>query len=159
MPNYHELEAHHLREPLAQPAHDDDIINALAERHTQYQEEGNMQEYTPLDSLTYLNHSVSSQLDVVTDLIYQGEEVGILPEHLQDAISLLDSLRNEIRNEAEHHGAARAPHYSNGVPTGVRFNDKPITDPDGETYLPEVHTDVHPSGAVHVFSIPTTKEN
>lgn len=117
-----------------------------------------MQEYTPQDSLVYLNRSVSSQLEVVADLIYEGEEVDTLPENLQNAVSLLDSLRNEIRNEAEHHGAARAPHYSNGVPTSTRFNDVPTSDPDGETYLPEVHTDVHPSGTVHVFSIPTNKE-
>ncbi|AMJ45141.1 hypothetical protein [Corynebacterium stationis] len=117
-----------------------------------------MQEYTPQDSLVYLNHSVSSQLDVVSDLIYEGEEVDTLPENLQTAVSLLDSIRNEIRNEASHHGVARVAHYSNGVPTGVRFNDKPVTDPDGETYLPEVHTGVHPSGNVRVFSTPTNKE-
>ncbi|WP_313679250.1 hypothetical protein [Corynebacterium stationis] len=117
-----------------------------------------MQEYTPQDSLVYLNHSVSSQLDVVSDLIYEGEEVDTLPENLQNAVSLLDSIRNEIRNEAEHHGVARAAHYSNGVPTSTRFNDVPTTDPDGETYLPEVHTDVHPSGNVRVFNTPTNKE-
>ncbi|MDN6674314.1 hypothetical protein [Corynebacterium casei] len=117
-----------------------------------------MQEYTPQDSLVYLNRSVSSQLEVVADLIYEGEEIDTLPENLQNAVSLLDSLRNEIRNEAEHHGAARAAHYSNGVPTSTRFDDAPTTDPDGETYLPEVHTDVHPSGNVRVFSIPTNKD-
>ncbi|MDN6673804.1 hypothetical protein [Corynebacterium casei] len=117
-----------------------------------------MQEYTPQDSLVYLNRSVSSQLEVVADLIYEGEEIDTLPESLQNAVSLLDSVREEIRKEAEHHGAARAAHYSNGVPTGVRFNDVPTSDPDGEIYLPEVHTDVHPSGNVRVFSIPTNKE-
>ncbi|HCJ68369.1 MAG TPA: hypothetical protein DHV38_02890 [Corynebacterium casei] len=155
MPDYQALESKHLQEPPSQPAHDDDIINGLVERHTQGKEEETMQEYTPLDSLTYLNRSVSSQLEVVADLIYEGEE---LPENLQNAVSMLDSIRNEIRNEAEHHGAARAAHYSNGVPTSTRFNDVPTSDPDGETYLPEVHTDVHPSGNVRVLSTPTSKE-
>lgn len=190
MQNYSELEAVHLREPLTQPAHDEDeqdtnqiihchhcgvtmVIPAgdwfegwcgscsndiYASPEPEQEETTPMPEYTPQDSLTYLNRSVDLQLEVATDLIYQGKEVDTLPENLQDAVSILDALRNDIRKEAEHHGAVSSLHYSNGVPTSVRFNDEPITDPDGQSYLPEVHTDVHPSGTVRVFTIPTTKE-
>lgn len=146
MPNYHELEAHHLREPLSQPAHDEE------------QEEEPVQEYSPLDSLIYLTRAIPDSLDAVVDLIYEGEEVDTLPENLNDAISLLNSICGSIRKEAEHHGVVHAPHYSNKVPTSVRFNDAPVIDPDGETYMPESRADVHPSGVVHVFSIPTIKE-
>lgn len=109
-----------------------------------------MTDYTPLDSLAYLADSALASLDAATEAIQdvngQCPEFDDLPSNLQDAIYILDGVRDAIRKEAMAHNVHRATHYSNGYPIRIHYKGTPITDPHGVRYRPDTITTMHPSG-------------
>lgn len=109
-----------------------------------------MTDYTPQDSLAYLADSARASLDAAMEAIQDVNgtcpEFEDLPLNLQDAIYILDGVRDAIRNEAMHHNVHRATHYSNGYPVRVHYKGTAITDPSGVRYRPDTITTMHPSG-------------
>ena len=97
-----------------------------------------MTDYSPQDSLAYLADSVLASLDAanaeIQDINGTCPEFDELPDNLQNAIYILDSIREAIRKEAMHHNVHRATHYSNGyhrpewgaLPPGHHHHDAPI---------------------------------
>ncbi|MGV0420081.1 hypothetical protein ACUY24_02895 [Corynebacterium simulans] len=106
--------------------------------------------YLPQDSLAYLADSVRASLDAATEAIQDinGDcpEFDDLPGNLQDAIYILDGIREAIRKEAMAHNVHRATHYSNGLPVRLHYKGTAITDPSGVRYRPDTITTMHPSG-------------
>ena len=109
-----------------------------------------MTDYTPLDSLAYLDSSALASLDAATEAIQEvtGEcpEFDDLPSNLQDAIYILDGVRDAIRGEAMAHNVHRATHYSNGYPIRIHYKGAAVTDDEGRRYRPATITTMHPSG-------------
>ena len=109
-----------------------------------------MPDYSPQDSLAYLAASVLASLDAanaeIQDITGTCPEFDELPDNLQNAIYILDSIREAIRKEAMHHNVHRATHYSNGYPVRVHYKGRAITDPSGVRYRPDTITTMHPSG-------------
>lgn len=109
-----------------------------------------MTDYTPLDSLAYLDSSALASLDAATEAIQEvtGEcpEFDDLPSNLQDAIYILDGVRDAIRGEAMAHNVHRATHYSNGYPIRIHYKGAAVTDDEGRRYRPDTITTMHPSG-------------
>ncbi|MCG7454514.1 hypothetical protein [Corynebacterium tuberculostearicum] len=109
-----------------------------------------MTDYSPQDSLAYLADSVLASLDAanaeIQDINGTCPEFDELPDNLQNAIYILDSIREAIRKEAMHHNVHRATHYSNGYPVRVHYKGTAITDPSGVRYRPDTITTMHPSG-------------
>lgn len=107
-------------------------------------------QYLPQDSLAYLADSVLASLDAanaeIQDINGDCPEFDELPENLQNAIYILDGIREAIRKEAMHHNVHRATHYSNGYPIRVHYKGAAITDPSGVRYRPDTITTMHPSG-------------
>ena len=66
-----------------------------------------MTDYSPQDSLAYLADSVLASLDAanaeIQDINGTCPEFDELPDNLQNAIYILDSIREAIRKEAMHH--------------------------------------------------------
>lgn len=109
-----------------------------------------MTDYSPQDSLAYLAVSARVAIDAATEAIQdvngQCPEFEDLPGNLQDAIYILDGVRDAIRKEAMHHNVHRATHYSNGHPIRIHYKGAAITDPSGVRYRPDTITTMHPSG-------------
>lgn len=110
-----------------------------------------MTAYTPQDSLAYLADSARASLDAAMEAIQDvnGQcppEFDDLPGNLQDAIYILDGVRDAIRKEAMAHNVHRATHYSNGHPIRIHYKGAAITDPSGVRYRPDTITTMHPSG-------------
>lgn len=109
-----------------------------------------MKKYLPQDSLAYLADSVLVSLDAaneeIQDINGTCPEFDELPENLQNAIYILDGIRETVRKEAMHHNVHRATHYSNGVPVRLHYKGQVATDPSGKRYRPDNITTMHPSG-------------
>lgn len=109
-----------------------------------------MTDYTPQDSLAYLADSARASLDAAMEAIQdvngQCPEFDDLPGNLQDAIYILDGVRDAIRKEAMAHNVHRATHYSNGYPIRIHYKDTATTDDEGRHYRPDTITTMHPSG-------------
>ena len=109
-----------------------------------------MTDYTPQDSLAYLADSVLASLDAanaeIQDINGTCPEFDELPDNLQNAIYILDGVRDAIRGEAMAHNVHRATHYSNGYPIRIHYKGAAITDPSGARYRPDTITTMHPSG-------------
>ncbi|WP_408926295.1 hypothetical protein [Corynebacterium marquesiae] len=107
-------------------------------------------QYLPQDSLAYLADSVRVSLDAaneeIQDINGACPEFDELPENLQNAIYILDGIRDAVREEAMHHNVHRATHYSNGLPVRLHYKGQAITDPEGVRYRPDNITTMHPSG-------------
>lgn len=106
--------------------------------------------YLPEDSLAYLAASARVAIDAATEAIQdvngQCPEFEDLPGNLQDAIYILDGVRDAIRSEAMAHNVHRATHYSNGYPVRVHYKGTAVTDDEGRRYRPDTVTAMHPSG-------------
>ncbi|MCK6161405.1 hypothetical protein [Corynebacterium simulans] len=106
--------------------------------------------YLPEDSLAYLAASARVAIDAATEAIQdvngQCPEFENLPGNLQDAIYILDGVRDAIRKEALAHNVHRATHYSNGYPVRIHYKGTAVTDPSGVRYRPDTITAMHPSG-------------
>ena len=113
-----------------------------------------MKRYLPQDSLAYLADSVFASLDAanaeIQDINGTCPEFDELPENLQNAIFILDNIREAIRREAMHHNVHRATHYSNGLPVRLHYKGEVVTDPEGVTYSPDNITTMHPNGTPDV---------
>lgn len=109
-----------------------------------------MTDYTPQDSLAYLADSARASLDAAMEAIQdvngQCPEFDDLPDNLQDAIYILDGVRDAIRKEAMAHNVHRATHYSNGYPIRIHYKGAAVTDDEGRRYRPDTITTMHPSG-------------
>ena len=109
-----------------------------------------MKQYLAQDSLAYLAASVLFSLDAaneeIQDINGNCPEFDELPENLQNAISILDGIREAVRKEAMHHNVHRATHYSNGLPVRLHYKGEVVTDPEGMSYRPDNITTMHPSG-------------
>lgn len=109
-----------------------------------------MKKYLPQDSLAYLADSVLASLDAanaeIQDINGTCPEFDELPDNLQNAIYILDGIREAVRKEAMHHNVHRATHYSNGLPVRLHYKGTAITDPSGVRYRPDTVTTMHPSG-------------
>ena len=109
-----------------------------------------MKRYLPQDSLAYLADSVFASLDAanaeIQDFNGTCPEFDELPENLQNAIYILDNIREVIRREAMHHNVHRATHYSNGLPVRLHYKGEVVTDPEGMSYRPDNITTMHPGG-------------
>ena len=107
-------------------------------------------QYLPQDSLAYLADSVLASLDAanaeIQDINGSCPEFDELPNNLQNAVYILDGIREAVRKEAMHHNVHRATHYSNGLPVRLHYKGQAITDPDGVRYRPDNITTMHPSG-------------
>ncbi|OFK67460.1 hypothetical protein [Corynebacterium sp. HMSC074A09] len=110
--------------------------------------------YLPQDSLAYLADSVLASLDAanaeIQDVDGRCPEFNELPDNLQNAIYILDSIREAIRREAMHHNVHRATHYSNGLPVRLHYKGEVVTDPEGMAYRPDNITTMHPGGTPDV---------
>ena len=110
-----------------------------------------MKHYLAQDSLAYLADSVLASLDAanaeIQDINGTCPEFDELPENLQNAIYILDGIREAVRKEAMHHNVHRATHYSNGLPVRLHYKGQTITDPEGVRYRPDNITTMHPGGA------------
>ena len=109
-----------------------------------------MTDYSPQDSLAYLADSVLASLDAanaeIQDINGTCPEFDELPENLQNAVYILDGIREAVRKEAMHHNVHRATHYSNGLPVRLHYKGQAITDPEGVRYRPDNITTMHPGG-------------
>ncbi|WP_411707862.1 hypothetical protein ACLI1L_000275 [Corynebacterium sp. LaCa117] len=109
-----------------------------------------MKRYLPQDSLAYLADSVLASLDAVNaeiqDIDGRCPEFDELPDNLQNAIYILDGIREAVRKEAMHHNVHRATHYSNGLPVRLHYKGEVVTDPEGVRYRPDNITTMHPNG-------------
>lgn len=109
-----------------------------------------MKQYLAQDSLAYLADSVLASLDAanaeIQDINGSCPEFDELPNNLQNAIYILDGIREAVRKEAMHHNVHRATHYSNGLPVRLHYKGQAITDPEGVRYRPDNITTMHPSG-------------
>lgn len=109
-----------------------------------------MKQYLAQDSLAYLADSVLASLDAanaeIQDINGTCPEFDELPENLQNAIYILDNIREVIRREAMHHNVHRATHYSNGLPVRLHYKGEVVTDPEGMSYRPDNITTMHPGG-------------
>lgn len=107
-------------------------------------------QYLPQDSLAYLADSVLASLDAanaeIQDINGNCPEFNELPENLQNAIYILDGIRETVRKEAMHHNVHRATHYSNGLPVRLHYKGEVVTDPEGMTYRPDNIATMHPNG-------------
>lgn len=116
-----------------------------------------MKQYRAEDSLAYLADSVLASLDAanaeIQDFNGRCPEFDELPENLQNAIYILDNIRDAVRREAMHHNVHRATHYSNGLPVRLHYKGEVVTDPEGMAYRPDNITTMHPNGTPDV-SIP-----
>ena len=106
--------------------------------------------YRAEDSLAYLADSVFASLDAanaeIQDINGTCPEFDELPENLQNAIYILDNIRDAVRREAMHHNVHRATHYSNGLPVRLHYKGEVVTDPEGMSYRPDNITTMHPGG-------------
>lgn len=113
-----------------------------------------MKQYRAEDSLAYLADSVLASLDAanaeIQDFNGTCPEFDELPENLQNAIYILDNIRDAVRREAMHHNVHRATHYSNGLPVRLHYKGEVVTDPEGMTYRPDNITTMHPGGTPDV---------
>lgn len=109
-----------------------------------------MKQYLAQDSLAYLADSVLASLDAanaeIQDINGTCPEFDELPENLQNAIYILDNIRDAVRREAMHHNVHRATHYSNGLPVRLHYKGEVVTDPEGMSYRPDNITTMHPNG-------------
>lgn len=109
-----------------------------------------MKNYRAEDSLAYLADSVLASLDAanaeIQDFNGRCPEFDELPENLQNAIYILDNIRDAVRREAMHHNVHRATHYSNGLPVRLHYKGEVVTDPEGVRYRPDNITTMHPNG-------------
>lgn len=109
-----------------------------------------MKQYLAQDSLAYLADSVLASLDAanaeIQDINGSCPEFDELPNNLQNAVYILDGIREAVRKEAMHHNVHRATHYSNGLPVRLHYKGQAITDPEGMRYRPDNITTMHPSG-------------
>ncbi len=109
-----------------------------------------MKQYLAQDSLAYLADSVLASLDAanaeIQDINGTCPEFDELPENLQNAVYILDGIREAVRKEAMHHNVHRATHYSNGLPVRLHYKGQAITDPEGVRYRPDNITTMHPGG-------------
>lgn len=109
-----------------------------------------MKKYRAEDSLAYLADSVLASLDAtnaeIQDINGRCPEFDELPDNLQNAIHILDNIREAIRREAMHHNVHRATHYSNGLPVRLHYKGEVVTDPEGMSYRPDNITTMHPNG-------------
>lgn len=109
-----------------------------------------MRNYLPEDSLAYLADSVLASLDAaneeIQDINGTCPEFDELPDNLQNAIYILDRIRDTVRKEAMHHNVHRATHYSNGLPVRLHYKGEVVTDPEGMSYRPDNITTMHPNG-------------
>lgn len=107
-------------------------------------------QYLPQDSLAYLTDSVLTSLDAaneeIQDINGTCPEFDELPDNLQNAIYILDGIRDTVRKEAMHHNVHRATHYSNGLPVRLHYKGEVVTDPEGMSYRPDNITTMHPNG-------------
>ncbi|MGP5241963.1 hypothetical protein [Corynebacterium flavescens] len=114
------------------------------------EEDTPVSDYTPADSLAYLNSSAVLALEAAYEEIHdvngEGIEPDDLPEHLQVAVALLDGVRKSIRREAAKHCDSSARTYSNGVPINIRYQGARLIGPDDRPYRPDYITTVHPNG-------------
>lgn len=117
-----------------------------------------MTDYSPQDSLAYLAASARVAIDAATEAIQdvngQCPEFEDLPGNLQDAIYILDGVRDAIRKEAMAHNVHRATHYSNGLPVRLHYKGEVATDPEGMSYRPDNITTMHPNGTPDVVIPP-----
>lgn len=113
-----------------------------------------MKNYRAEDSLAYLADSVLASLDAanaeIQDVDGRCPEFDELPDNLQNAIYILDNVRETVRKEAMHHNVHRATHYSNGLPVRLHYKGEVVTDPEGMAYRPDNITTMHPSGTPDV---------
>ena len=111
-----------------------------------------MTDYTPLDSLAYLNSSVGDDLDELADKLNDIDNVNDLAEAQSlalEAVNQVYELAETIRSEAAHHNITGATHYSNGTPITVHYKRRRLvipTDDGPRTLYPDCYTTVHPSG-------------
>ncbi len=109
-----------------------------------------MKQYLAQDSLAYLADSVLASLDAanaeIQDINGTCPEFNELPENLQNAVYILDGIREAVRKEAMHHNVHRATHYSNGLPVRLHYKGEVVTDPEGMSYRPDNITTMHPGG-------------
>lgn len=111
-----------------------------------------MTDYTPLDSLAYLNSSVGDDLDELADKLNDIDNVYELAEAKSlalEAVNQVYELAETIRSEATHHNITGATHYSNGTPITIHYKGRPLAIPtaDGRRKAyPDCYTTVHPSG-------------
>lgn len=104
-------------------------------------EEEEEMNHTPEDSLIYLLHEAIFLLEMVDEEIHGVNtgpilETEDLPEHIQEAVSIIQTVRNLIRLEANVHGLIHRPEYSNSIPVCEHYQ-KPGSEPqaDGTTKL------------------------
>ncbi|KHO30218.1 hypothetical protein [Corynebacterium minutissimum] len=113
-----------------------------------------MKNYRAEDSLAYLADSVLASLDAanaeIQDFNGTCPEFDELPDNLQNAIYILDNIRDAVRREAMHHNVHRATHYSNGLPVRLHYKGEVVTDPEGVAYRPDNITTMHPNGTPDV---------
>lgn len=113
-----------------------------------------MKRYLPQDSLAYLADSVLVSLDAANEEIQDIDgdcpEFDELPENLQNAVYILDGIREAVRKEAMHHNVHRATHYSNGLPVRLHYKGEVVTDPEGVSYRPDNIATMHPGGTPDV---------
>lgn len=107
-------------------------------------------QYLPQDSLAYLADSVLASLDAanaeIQDINGTCPDFDEMPENLQNALFILDGIRDTVRKEAMAHNVHRATHYSNGLPVRLHYKGQAITDPEGVRYRPDNITTMHPDG-------------
>ena len=90
--------------------------------------------------------SLDAANEEIQDINGTCPEFDELPDNLQNAIYILDGIRDTVRKEAMHHNVHRATHYSNGLPVRLHYKGEVVTDPEGMSYRPDNITTMHPNG-------------
>ncbi|MBD8030804.1 hypothetical protein [Corynebacterium gallinarum] len=110
--------------------------------------------HTAEDSLTFLDREAVGLLEAADEEIHGVSTLSMvdtpdLPEHVQDAVSMIHTAIKLIRMEAGLHGARNKATYSTGAPTS-EVRQEPGREPqdDGTTRLVmhDVHYGLYPDG-------------
>lgn len=110
--------------------------------------------HTAEDSLTFLDREVVGLLEAADEEIHGVSTLSMvdtpdLPEHVQDAVSMIHTAIKLIRMEAGLHDARNKTTYSTGAPTS-EVRQEPGREPqdDGTTRLVmhDVHYGLYPDG-------------
>lgn len=110
--------------------------------------------HTAEDSLTFLDREAAGLLEAADEEIHGVSTLSMvdtpdLPDHVQDAVSMIQTAIKLIRMEAGLHGARNKTTYSTGAPTS-EVRQEPGREPqdDGTTRLVmhDVHYGLYPDG-------------
>ncbi|MBD8029212.1 hypothetical protein [Corynebacterium gallinarum] len=110
--------------------------------------------HTAEDSLTFLDREAVGLLEAADEEIHGVSTLSMvdtpdLPDHVQDAVSMIQTAIKLIRMEAGLHGARNKTTYSTGAPTS-EVRQEPGREPqdDGTTRLVmhDVHYGLYPDG-------------